>query len=137
MGPFWSAITSTILWFAMCLPYLIGNLVNDATYQSFMYLVVVPILVSVFMTVRAITPYFLVPWEIIIPLFVVIFGALQLISLISPVFKQGTDKTKKGSGTGIGYVSAAIAIMIFIGMLAYYYTALWQFNPMGLTSSYG
>jgi len=102
-----------------------------------MYLVLVPILVSLYISIRAITPYFLVPWEIIIPLFVVIFGALQLISLISPTFKSATDKTKQSSGSATGYLAAAIAIMMFIGMLAYYYTALWQFNPMGLTSSSG
>ena len=133
MGPFGSSIASTMLWFSILIPYFIGNTVNDYYFKTFMFLVITPVLVSIYITNQSVTPYFLVPWEIIIPLFVVMYGVVCLLSLISNKYKQGTGfDGKKGSWDSIGYVALSVFIMLMLGMLAYYYTALFQFSPLGM-----
>lgn len=132
MGPFGSSIASTMLWFSILIPYFLGNTVNDYYFKTFMFLVITPVLVSIYMTNESVTPYFLVPWEIIIPLFIVMYGVVSLLSLISSKYKQGTGLDKRGpSLASIGYVALSVFIILFLGMLAYYYTALFQFSPLG------
>ena len=133
MGPFGSSIASTMLWFSILIPYFLGNTVNDYYFKTFMFLVITPVLVSIYITNESVTPYFLIPWEIIIPLFIVMYGVMSLLSLVSDKYKQGTGFDKRNpSWEGIGYVALSVFILLFLGMLAYYYTALFQFSPLPL-----
>jgi len=128
MGPLGSSFISTILWFTLFFPYVFGGLVKDYRFRTFMLTVVTPVLVSIYISIPSITPYFLVPWEIMIPLTIVIYGVIMLISLISPKYKNAASGN--GDIEGHSYLMITIAIILLLGMLAYYYTALFQFSPL-------
>jgi small-conductance mechanosensitive channel len=130
MGPFGSSIASTFLWFTLFIPYLLGNTVDDYRFRTFLECVVVPILVSFYLTTATITPYFLIPWQIMIPLCVVIFGVIMLISLLNDRFKRAAGGKESANWEGRMYLSVTIFIILMLGMLAYYYTALFQFSPL-------
>jgi len=131
MGPFGSSVASTVLWFMLCLPYIFAKAVNNWSYRTFMHFVVVPVLVSVYISVPSVSQYFLVPWEVIIPLFSIIYGILMLISLVSKTFKKGLDECDKPNMESSAYVTLAIFLLLMFGMLAYYYTPLFSmFSPL-------
>jgi len=111
---------------------MFGTVVRDYRYTSFMHLVLVPILVSIYISVNTITPYFLVPWQIIVPLLIVMYGVIMLISLISTPYRQAAQENPNASMASRGYLAITIGLLLFLGMLAYYYTALWQFSPLPL-----
>lgn len=131
MGPFGSSIASTFLWFSLYLPYFIGGSVKDYRLRTFLLTVITPVLVSIYITNQSITPYFLVPWEIMIPLAVVIYGVVMLISLINTKFRDATSG-KSDNWEGRSYLMLTVFILLMLGMLAYYYTALFQFSPLGM-----
>jgi len=132
MGPFGSSIASTFLWFSLYIPFFIGGSVrDDYRLRAFLLTVVTPVLVSIYITNQSITPYFLVPWEIMIPLAVVIYGVVMLISLISTRFRDATSG-RSDNWEGRSYLMLTVFILLMLGMLAYYYTALFQFSPLGM-----
>ena len=132
MGPFGSSVASTFLWMSLTIPYIFGTVVRDYRFTSMMHLVLVPLLVSIYISVNTITPYFLVPWQIMVPLLVVLYGVIMLISLISTSYRQAAQENPRASWASRGYLALTIALILFLGMLAYYYTALWQFSPLPL-----
>jgi predicted Na+-dependent transporter len=131
MGPFGSSIASTFLWFTLYLPYFLAGSVKDYRLRTFLLTVITPVLVSIYITNQSITPYFLVPWEIMIPLAVVIYGVVMLISLINTKFRDAASG-KSANWEGRSYVMLTVFILLMLGMLAYYYTALFQFSPLGM-----
>ena len=135
MGPFGSTVASTFLWFSVCIPFIFGKVVNDYNFQSFMTLVITPVLVSVYLTNEYVTPYFVIPWEVILPLFVIMYGILMLLSLISNRFKNAVSGRKDWAG--VGYVTLTVFLIIMFGMLAYYYTPLYSFSPLSQNGNGG
>jgi hypothetical protein len=131
MGPFGSSIASTLLWFTLYLPYFLAGSTKDYRLRTFLLTVITPVLVSIYITNQSITPYFLVPWEIMIPLAVVIYGVVMLISLINKKFRDAASG-KSDNWEGRSYLMLTVFILLMLGMLAYYYTALFQFSPLGM-----
>jgi len=131
LGPFGSSIVSTMLWGSLCTPFILAKLLpDDYKLSTATHLCIVPILASIYMSLETTTPYFVIPWEIIVPIFVIMYSVLILLSLISKDFEKVLDEGgKTKGGAGIGYLSIAIFMVLMIGMLAYYYTALFQFSP--------
>jgi hypothetical protein len=129
LGPFGSSIASTILWGSLCTPFILTKLLpDDYKLSTATHLCIVPVLASIYISLETTMPYFVIPWEIIVPVFVIMYSVLILLSLISKDFEKvlGEGKSKGGN---VGYLAIAIFMVLMIGMLAYYYTGLFQYSP--------
>ena len=134
MGPFGSSVASTFLMFTLFLPYILLGTVADYRFKSFVLVTLIPTMVSFFVTNQSIAPYFVIPWEVVIPLVVILYGIIMLISLLNKDYRNAAGGGKS-SLAGRGYLALTIFIVLMLGMLAYYFTGLYEtFSPLGTTA---
>ena len=124
----WAVVASTLTWTTPIMPYLISKWDLPWQLEAFMGLVVVPSLISVYMTSKPFQEHFIKKWTFIVPIFVGIFSVIMVLSTIFPnlgqtlkEFAKATkgEQQKKSTKLKTGYILAIILCILGPSMIAY------------------
>ena len=120
-----AVLASTLIWLTMCSPIIIGKMANTYRLSSFITLLV-PVLAAIYGSTNATIPFFALPWQIMIPVFVILYSTLMLLAELNSSIRGvlGAKEGAKVDWKGILYIFITTLLIILIGMSAYYYTGM-------------
>jgi hypothetical protein len=127
-SPVVGTLVTTLLWFSIIAPFIVGKLVNDYRLATLTNLCLVPMLVSLYTTLPAIAPFFVMDFRVIIPTFILMYSILMIMAQVSKDVKAFLE-AKPGTPTNtMGALWVTVSLVVILVMaLALIYGFLPQF----------